>query len=128
MLALAPQLQSSATLPILKPIEANEREFKRFSVVPAQTITLNVSHELPDETWRSISEIYQQMPGWRDYKDGVPYWFGYDGDPQFVWASVEPSGLLISGQLNPDRWNGWISELMTRLTGVLGSEVCDADA
>lgn len=97
-------------------------------MAPAQTITLNVSYELPDETWRSIAGVYQQMAGWRGYKDGIPYWFGNDGDAQFLWASVEPSGLLISGNLDNDRWESWMSDLLARLTGVLGIEVRDAGA
>ncbi len=97
-------------------------------MVPAQSITLNVSYELPDDILRSITEIYQQMPGWREYKDGIPYWFGDDGDLQFLCASLEPSGLLIAGDLEHDCWNGWVSDLTFRLSRLLGFEVRDAEA
>lgn len=95
---------------------------------PAQAITLNVNDLLPDEAWRSIDETYKLMPEWRGYRDGIPYWFGDEGDPQFLWVSIEPAGLLVSGVLGEELWEAWIGELMARLSGVLGREVRDASA
>lgn len=93
-----------------------------------QNITLAIPYDLPPTERRKLAAIYQEMPGWLGLgEDGCPTWFGEDGTPRFLWASVEPSGLLISGELGDDEWKAWIERFMRRATEVLGFPVVDAD-
>ncbi len=94
----------------------------------AVEITLNVSYELPKEDWASIARVYERMPGWRGYHDGCPAWFGYEGDPKYIWASVEPGGLQIVGEMPINEWEPWIAELCVQLSKVLRYEIRDAEA
>ncbi len=94
---------------------------------PRQSITLTVPYDLSDEMWERVSAIYESMPGWIGF-NSVPFWFGQDNDPRYIWASVEPSGLLVSGRLDDATWAEWTASLRDRLTSVLGFEVRDADA
>ena len=92
------------------------------------TITLNIRYDFPEFEWSKITQVYQEMDGWKGFgEDGCPYWFGHDGDPQFIFASVEPSGLLVEGQISDDKWEFWIKNLQERLSSVLGFKVCDAE-
>jgi len=84
---------------------------------------LNIKYDLPDEEWSKISSLYERMPGWIGYKNGVPYWFGQENDDQFITASVEPSGLSFYAQLNESEWHAWIERFKTEATKVLGFDV-----
>ena len=84
---------------------------------------LNIWYYLPDEEWNKISNLYESMPGWIGYKNGVPYWFGQEDDDIFITASVEPSGLSFYAQLNKSDWNSWIEIFKSEATKVLGFDV-----
>ena len=92
------------------------------------SITLTLPYDLTAEQWAIVSEVYEGMDGWLGFNelDNTPQWYGQDGDEKYVWASVEPSGLLVEGNLPPDHWAGWISVLCARLSLKLGFEVRDA--
>ena len=68
--------------------------------------------EFTEADWASLTRIYRLLPGWLRFgDDGCPYWFGVDEDvPPYLWASVEPSGLLVHGVLAPADWEGWDSQ------------------
>lgn len=93
------------------------------------SITLSLPYDLTAEQWKVVNEVFEGMDGWIGATNGdnIPQWYGRDGDARFVWASVEPSGLLIEGNLPPDLWTGWISVLCARLSLKLGIEVRDAE-
>lgn len=84
---------------------------------------LNIWYYLPDEVWNKVSNIYENMPGWLGYKNGIPYWFGHEGDDIYIEASVEPSGLSFYAQMNNSDWNSWIEKFKSEATKVLGFEV-----
>ncbi|MGB3511620.1 MAG: hypothetical protein WBA93_20755 [Microcoleaceae cyanobacterium] len=92
-----------------------------------QTITLNLPYDLSDSDWEKVSIVYKQMDGWIDNHDG-PYWFGTEEDDQYIWASVEPSGLLLSGKIDEMIWIGWITVLCAKLTLALGREIHNAES
>ncbi len=62
----------------------------------------------------------------KKYMNQCPYWAGCKNGPQWIgknidlWASVEPSGIQISGIMPGDIWEEWYSLLKRRLTDVLG--------
>lgn len=93
----------------------------------SQSVTLNVSYELPDDVWSKIAIEYERMPGWLGYENGIPIWFGREGDPENISASVEPSGLLIDGEMEAGKWRDWVDQLCSNLSTVLGYQVKDAE-
>ncbi|UDL05995.1 hypothetical protein [Marinobacter sp. CA1] len=92
-----------------------------------QSITLNVPFDLPDEDWDKIMAVYREMDGWIEGKD-FPYWYGIEGDAQFILVSAEPSGLVFSGNVNHDFWIAWITKICAKLSLALNREVHDATA
>lgn len=93
------------------------------------TITLTLPYDLSANQWAAVDAVFRGMDGWIGYSpDGTtPQWFGSESDKRYVWASVEPSGLLVAGDLEPGLWTGWISVLCARLSLALGIEVRDAE-
>lgn len=91
-----------------------------------QSITLNVPYDLPEADWQKIAAVYKSMDGWLE-NEISPAWYGTDKDHRYIWASVEPSGLLIEGEIDPGLWTGWISVLCAKLTHALGREIHDAE-
>jgi hypothetical protein len=92
-------------------------------------ITLSLPYDLSENQWKTVDEVFRSMDGWLGYKadDNTPQWYGTNSNTRFVWASVEASGLLIEGNLDPEHWTGWISVLSARLSLRLGFEVCDSE-
>ena len=90
-------------------------------------ITLNLPHDLTPAQWKSVAEVFESMDGWIGVSttDNTPQWYGRDGDERFIWGSVEPSGLLLFGNLEPAHWTGWISVLCARLSLSLQMEIRD---
>lgn len=94
-----------------------------------KTVTLNLPYDLSEAQWQAVDEVFQSMDGWLGYSDAdrIPRWYGAENDDRFIWASVEPSGLLIEGNVEAKLWTGWISMLCARLSLRLNREVCDAE-
>lgn len=84
---------------------------------------LNIWAHLPDEVWNTVANIYERMPGWRGYIDGIPHWFGLEDEDVYIQASVEPSGLSFYAQMNQSDWDSWIGAFKSEATKVLGFEV-----
>ena len=80
-------------------------------------INLNVHYSAPQEVWDKIESVYVSMPHWAGFTDGYPKWSGDDG--KLIEASVEPSGLQLSGSLPQKEWNDWLKLIKNRLTSVL---------
>lgn len=91
-----------------------------------QSITLNMPYDLSDAEWASVSAVYREMDGWIDGQ-ALPCWFGPLDSPNFIAASIEPSGLQISGCLEPLLFRGWVTKLCAKLTRALGREIYDAE-
>ena len=91
-----------------------------------QSITLNLPYDLNDEEWAKIRAVYESMDEWQSGQ-ALPCWFGALDSPQNLAASVEPSGLLIEGELDLLLFRGWITKLCAKLTAALGREVYDAE-
>jgi hypothetical protein len=64
-----------------------------------------------------LDKIYRSLPEFKGYVyDGLPYWFGVEEDsPPFLWASVEPSGLLVCGMLTSNQWLAWDTQFRQHL-------------
>jgi hypothetical protein len=92
-----------------------------------RTITLNLPYDLSGSEAATILDVYRQMDGWIDNKD-LPCWYGTEQDDRFIWASLEPSGLLLVGNVDERVWIGWITVLCAKLTLALGREIHDAES
>lgn len=89
-----------------------------------QSITLNLPYDLSNADWDKVTAIYRAMDGWiEEYST----WFGPQDSEHFIAASVEPSGLLVEGNIDPLLFRGWITKLCAKLTAALGKEVYDAE-
>jgi hypothetical protein len=93
------------------------------------SITLNIPYDLPAAGWESLFAIYKTMRGWADGsgRDGCPTWWPEGQLAGPICASVEPSGLLIEGNVSRSTWVQWIAEFQQRATAALGFSVHDAE-
>jgi len=85
---------------------------------------------MSEAMWDKLKDVYAGLPGWKGFDElsGCPIWFGKEGDDsEFLWASVEPSGLLVEGRLNDRAWIDWCNRFEKRATEVLGFAVRDAE-
>ncbi len=90
------------------------------------SITLNVRYDQTQADWDKVIQVYESMRGWRSGSDAS--WFGREGDPEWIWASVEPSGILFEAQMDDAAWSEWIGKLCARLTAALDRPVHDAES
>ncbi|WP_299459127.1 hypothetical protein [uncultured Microscilla sp.] len=93
-----------------------------------QHCNLNIHYNLPKKVWNKMPKVYKQLPGWKGWsKEGIPHWFGYDHDEVSISASVEPSGLQLSGNLDAEVFEVWIATFKQIATNVLGFEVTEPE-
>ena len=82
-------------------------------------INLNIHYTAPDEIWCRIRKVYENMPYWSG-DNPLPCWKGNGID---LTASVESSGIQISGKMPEDIWEDWYEKLKDELTKALGYEI-----
>lgn len=82
-------------------------------------INLNIHYSAPDDIWCRISKVYEETPYWAGDAP-LPHWIGENID---LTASVEPSGIQISGEMPESIWKDWYKNLKDKLTDVLGYEI-----
>jgi hypothetical protein len=46
--------------------------------------------------------VYEAMPGWLAVAD-LPRWYGTEGEAKYVWASVEPGGIVFEAQMEREQ-------------------------
>ncbi|MBC8111559.1 MAG: hypothetical protein H7Y04_10905 [Verrucomicrobia bacterium] len=85
---------------------------------------LNIWYFLPEEIDIKTRKLYEKMPGWMGFdKNGIPYWFGFDGDEVSISPSVEPSGLLFFATMEKNQWCNWLTNFKELATKELGFPV-----
>jgi hypothetical protein len=82
-------------------------------------VNLNIHYTAPDHVFDKIGKVYGSMPYWAGDENG-PNW---KGDNVALWASVEPSGIQIAGEMPEEIWDSWYAELKKKLTEALGYEI-----
>jgi len=90
-------------------------------------ITLNIRDDQPEAAWAAVMRVYKSMPGWLGTMD-LPRWYGAEDDVNYVWASVEPGGIVFEAQMAPEQWRLWIEDLCTRMSVALGRPVHDVES
>ncbi len=92
------------------------------------SITLNIRYDMPPSSWMALTKVYESMPGWAGSgRDGCPIWWPDGPDGGEIFASSEPSGLLLEASVSDTTWEHWLSEFVQRATTALGMPVRDAD-
>jgi hypothetical protein len=89
-----------------------------------QSVTLNLPYDLSNAQWDKVSSVYRSMDGWIEEHSS---WFGPWQSERYIAASVEPSGLLVEGNVDPLFFSGWVTKLCAKLTAALEKEVYDAE-
>ncbi|MCT4596524.1 MAG: hypothetical protein N4A50_01420 [Vallitalea sp.] len=84
---------------------------------------LNIHYSLLHETWDKISNLYSQMPGWINFINGIPYWFGTDEEQKSISASVEQGGLHFYSRMPNEEWEDWFNLFKEKATELLGFKV-----
>ncbi len=94
-----------------------------------QECNLNIRYDLPKEIWDKVPLVYEKMNGWIGFgkdgngENGIPYWFSYNEEEKFILASVEPSGLQFSANIELNEWMEWKTEFKKIATEILGFKV-----
>ena len=91
-----------------------------------KSITLNLPYDLTTEEWKKVTNVFEQLDGWMNHSKYM-CWYGTEENEEYIWASVEPSGLLLHGRISDDIWVGWVSKLCAKLSVALAREVYDAE-
>lgn len=89
-------------------------------------VTLNIRYDQSQDAWDAVMTAYESMPGWLGAVD-LPRWYGAEGEAMYVWASVEPGGIVFETRMERQLWEPWIEELCTRLSAALGRSVHDTE-
>ena len=91
-----------------------------------QSITLNLPYDLPRSDWEKVMNVYESMDGWLGNSEDA-FWYGNSPGEPFIYVSSEPSGLVVTGNVEEQLWLGWVSKLCAKLSITLGREVYDAE-
>jgi len=74
-------------------------------------------NEFTEQHWATLGQIYTALPGWiGPGLDNCPCWFGASVGQPYIVASVEPSGLQITGTLPRGDFDRWHDTFLPRLT------------
>lgn len=84
---------------------------------------LNIHYSAPDHVWEELAKIYALMPGWIGYYEGCPHWYSTNGDEKHIIASVEPSGILFTCNMEQDEFEAWFDLIKKKTTNALGYPV-----
>ncbi len=90
---------------------------------------MNIRYDLPKEIWEKVELVYAQMPGWLGFGkkgmgyEGLPYWYSFNGDEKYIFASIEPGGLQFEANMNEDEWLLWKANFKKIATEILRFKV-----
>lgn len=100
-----------------------------YNKMEKQECNLNIRYDLPDKIFNKVDSVYRKMNGWVGYgssgkgETGIPYWFSFDETQKSISASVEPSGILFTANMELSEWIEWKTELKKVATETLGFKV-----
>lgn len=90
-------------------------------------VNLNIHYSQIDQYSHILSKLYKEMDGWIGYIQGIPYWYGYDGNEETISASLEPSGLSFYAVMEETKWINWINKFKKRATELMGYEIGESE-
>jgi hypothetical protein len=72
--------------------------------------------EFGEAEWKQLLSMFEALPAWQgEGEHGCSCWFGKAEVAPYLLASVEPSGLLVTGVLGKQEWEQWHSGFVARL-------------
>ncbi len=72
-------------------------------------------NQFNESLWNKLMKVYASLPN--HIEASMPCWYGIEGkDEIYLWASVEPSGLQVSGVLHYSDWEKWESKFNSALS------------
>jgi hypothetical protein len=87
--------------------------------VPIERVYCLRLSEFDPAQWERLQRLYESLPGWAGTgQHGCPCWFGTTEHPPFLMASVEPSGLQVTGSLPSADWSQWHNAFLDGLPGL----------
>ena len=87
--------------------------------VPIERVYCLRFSEFGQSEWNRLQALYESLPGWSGIGEhGCPCWFGATESPPFLLASVELSGLQVTGSLPPTEWVKWNETFVRALPGL----------
>ena len=90
--------------------------------------TLTIRYDMPASNWPKLLEVYESMAGWQGLEAcDIPIWLPDGPNGGQITASVEPSVLLMEGNVSEQIWQQWLAEFMLRATTALGYPVKDCE-
>lgn len=84
-----------------------------------QQANLNIRYDWPLWDYR-INVIYSKTDGWIQ---GTNRWFSKTNEGKYITSSLEPSGLMFSGQMEDQEWKLWITNLKRVATELIGTKI-----
>ncbi|MCZ8520777.1 MULTISPECIES: hypothetical protein [Paenibacillus] len=74
-------------------------------------------NEFIEDTWEQLKQVYLVLPQYLAESHPCSMWFGEEGVSTYhLYASVEPSGLQIVGELSMEQWELWESAFHAQLS------------
>jgi hypothetical protein len=65
-------------------------------------------HAFTDGHWDMLERICRALPGWQAGSADLPRWYSAaEVQAPYLWASVEPPGLQVGGELDARLWREW---------------------
>ena len=80
--------------------------------------------EFAEAQWQQLASVFESLPEWQGAGDhGCSCWFGRSEAAPYLLASVEPSGLQVSGIVTASQWQSWNERFVAQLGNVPTFEV-----
>ncbi|MCI1693641.1 hypothetical protein [Aneurinibacillus aneurinilyticus] len=77
-------------------------------------------NEFNNMNWERLGQVYKTLPHFIAKENKCPMWFGEEEvSSNYLYASVEPSGLQIVGELTLQQWKEWEDIFRTQLSEFL---------
>jgi len=72
--------------------------------------------EFGEGEWEKLLRLFEALPAWQgEGEHGCSCWFSRSEVAPYLLASVEPSGLLVTGVLGKQEWEQWNSKFLACL-------------
>lgn len=84
--------------------------------IPVERVYALRFAEFGEPEWKQLLHVFEVLPAWQgEGEHGCSCWFSRSEVASYLLASVEPSGLLVTGVLGKQEWERWHSHFVTCL-------------
>jgi hypothetical protein len=72
--------------------------------------------EFGEAEWQQLMRLYETLPAWEgEGEHRCSCWFGKSESAPYLLASVEPSGLVVTGVLQEREWERWHTQFVSAI-------------